>query len=56
MKLKSANLAVLFLEAGVTSPRESDFVPHWSGSNKSNRSEVSASASFLAKLNNEEIY
>jgi hypothetical protein len=42
---------------GVASPgksRKSDFVSQRRGSNTSNRSEVSANVTFLAKLNNKE--
>jgi hypothetical protein len=44
------------LEPVVASPRKSDFVPWRRGSNTSNRSEVSANMTFLAKLSNKEIY
>jgi hypothetical protein len=50
-----ANLAVLSIKEGVTSPRKSDFVPRRRGSNTSNRTKMPMQL-FLAKLSNKEIY
>jgi hypothetical protein len=49
-------LAVLSLGTGVASPRKSDFVPWRRGSDTSNRSEVNANVTFMAKLSSKETY
>jgi hypothetical protein len=52
-------LSVLSFRGEVASPikfRKSDFVPWKRGNKTSNRSEVKANATFLAKLSSKEIY